>query len=147
MKSILTAATALLASFLPLSACADPDRPAGEASRPVASSQVAAVRVYADWCPNCRALDPKIDSVAAADDWSGVSFVRIDYTKRDKEAAFAEADRLGVGEAVRTHFANGIKTGLLLLVDVESQAVVDLITHKETETDIADRIRAVQSRS
>jgi thiol-disulfide isomerase/thioredoxin len=147
MKSILVATAALFASIVPLSACADPGRSGGEASRPVAASQVAAIRVYADWCPNCRALDPKLDAVAASEDWSTVSFVRIDYTDRDKEAAFAEADRLGVGEAVRTHFANGIKTGLLLLVDVESQAVVDLITHKETETEIADRIRAAQSRS
>jgi hypothetical protein len=79
--------------------------------------------------------------------WSAVSFVRIDYTNRDKEAAFAEADRLGLGEAVRTQFANGIKTGLFLLVDVESQAVVDLSTDKETKAEIADRIRAAQSRS
>ena len=147
MKSILAAATVLFASLLPLSACADPGRPAGEASRPVASSQVAAIRVYADWCPNCRALDPKLDAVAASGDWSAVSFVRIDHTSRDMEAAFAEADRLGVGKAVRTHFANGIKTGLLLIVDVETQAVVDIITHKETEAEISDRIRAAQSQS
>lgn len=147
MNSLLAAVAVLLASIVPLSACADPDRSAGEASRPVAASQVAAIRVYADWCPNCRALDPKLEAVAVSQDWGGVSFVRIDYTNRDKEAVFAEADRLGVGEAVRTQFASGIKTGLLLLVDVESQTVVDLITHKETEAEIVDRIRAAQSRS
>lgn len=144
MKPVLAAASALFASMLPLSACADPDRPAGEASRPVVSSQVAAVRVHADWCPNCRALDPKIEAVAASDDWDGVTFVRIDYTKRDTQALFDEADRLGVGQAVRTHFENGIKTGLLLIVDTQSQAVVDLLTHKETEAEIAGRIRAAQ---
>jgi thiol-disulfide isomerase/thioredoxin len=145
MNSLLAAAAVLLASIVPLSACADPDRSAGEASRPVAASQVAAIRVYADWCPNCRALDPKLEAVTGSQDWGGVSFVRIDYTNRDKEAAFSEADRLGVGEAVRTHFANGIKTGLLLLVDVETQTVIDLVTHQETEAEISDRIRAAQA--
>lgn len=147
MKAISAAAAVLFASLVPLSACADPNRPSGEASRPVASSEIAAVRVYADWCPNCRALDPKLDTVAASGDWDGVSFVRIDYTKRDKDAVFAEADRLGVGPAIRAHFAGGIKTGQLLLVDVDSQAVIDLVTHKETEAGISERIRAAQTGS
>lgn len=145
MKATSMAAIALFASLVPLSACADPNRPAGEASRPVASSEIAAVRVYADWCPNCRALDPKLDAVAASGDWDGVSFVRIDYTKRDKDAVFAEADRLGVGPAIRAHFARGIKTGQLLLVDVESQVIIDVVTHKETEAGISERIRAAQT--
>lgn len=147
MRTFVAVAAALFTAMTPLSACADPDRPAGEASRPVASSDIAAVRVYADWCPNCRALDPKLDAVAASGAWDGVSFVRIDYTKRDKKAVFAEADRLGVGEAVRSHFAGGIKTGQLLLVDVDSQTILDTVTHKETEAGIADRIRAAQSGS
>jgi thiol-disulfide isomerase/thioredoxin len=147
MKALFAAATAMLIAIAPLSACAESSRPAGEASRPVASSEIAAVRVYADWCPNCRALDPKLDAVAASGDWDGVSFVRIDYTKRDREAVFAEADRLGVGPAIRAHFAGGIKTGQLLLVDVQSQAVIDLVTHKETEAGISERIRAAQAGS
>lgn len=147
MNALSAAATLLLASLAPLAACADPNRPAGEASRPVASSEVAAVRVYADWCSNCRALDPKVDAVAASGDWDNVSFVRIDYTKRDKDAVFTEADRLGVGPAIRAHFAGGIKTGQLLLVDVQSQAVISLVTHEETEAGISERIRTAQAGS
>ena len=143
MKALLS--SIILVSLIPLSACAETNRPAGEASRPVATSEIAAVRVYADWCPNCRALDPKLNAVAASGDWDGVSFVRLDYTKRDKDAVFAEADRLGVGPAIRAHFAGGIKTGQLLLVDVASQDVLDLVPHKETEAGIAERILAAQA--
>ena len=143
MKALLS--SIILVSLIPFSACAETNRLAGEASRPVAASEIAAVRVYADWCPNCRALDPKLEAVAASGDWDGVSFVRIDYTKRDKDAVFAEADRLGVGPAIRAHFAGGIKTGQLLLVDVASQDVLGLVTHKETEAGIAERILAAQA--
>ncbi len=139
MRALLAAT--LLAAATPLVAFAEMNRPAGEASRPVAS-EIAAVRIHADWCPNCRALDPKLEAVAAGQNWDGVSFVRIDYTRRDQDAVFAEADRLGVGPAIRAHFAGGIKTGQLLLVDVRRQEVLDLVTHRETEAGIAERIRA-----
>ena len=81
----------------------------------------------------------------ASDAWDAVTFVRIDYTRRDRDAVFAEADALGIGEAIRTHFAGGIKTGLLLLVDIDSQAVVDTMTHRETEAAITARIRQAVS--
>ncbi|MFN3500458.1 MAG: hypothetical protein ACK40A_18850, partial [Pannonibacter indicus] len=77
--------------------------------------------------------------------WEGVTFVRVDYTRRDREAVFAEADGLGIGEAIRNYFPKSIKTGLLLIVDIDTQTVVDVITHKETEAAIADRIRDAQS--
>lgn len=139
--------TALMAtafSLVPLAACAAPTEPPSEASRPVESSQVAAVRVHADWCPNCKALDPKVSAVQSSAEWEGVSFVRIDYTRRDRAAVYAEADQLGIGDAIRTYFAGGIKTGLLLLVDVESQTVVDVLTSKASEAEIAERLRAAQ---
>lgn len=145
LQSIGAAGLACLASLVPLGACAAPSGPPSEASRPVEASQIAAVRVHADWCPNCRALDPKVEKVIASDEWDGVTFVRIDYTRRDRAAVFAEADSLGIGEAIRAHFAGGIKTGLLLLVDIDSQAVIDTMTHKETEAAIAARIRGAVS--
>lgn len=145
LQSIRAAGLAFMVSLIPLGACAAPSGPPSEASRPVEASQIAAVRVHADWCPNCRALDPKLERVIASDVWDGVTFVRIDYTRRDRDAVFAEADSLGIGEAIRTHFAGGIKTGLLLLVDIDSQAVVDTMTHRETEAAITARIRQAVS--
>lgn len=76
------------------------------------------------------------------DAWDGVTFVRIDFTQKDKAAVFAEADALGIGPAVRDYFSSGIKTGLLLLIDIDDQKVVSVIKHKETEAGISDKIRA-----
>lgn len=139
--------SALLAIGLgaaPLAACAAPTEPPSEASRPVESSSLAAVRVHADWCPTCKVLDPKVASVQSSGVWDGVSFVRIDYTRRDRSAVYAEADQLGIGDAVRAYFSGGIKTGLLLLIDVENQTVVDALNSKASEAEIAERILAAQ---
>jgi thiol-disulfide isomerase/thioredoxin len=136
---------AVAVSLLHLTACAGPSGPASEATQPVEGSRVAAVFVHADWCPSCRALDPKLEKVIASDDWQGVTFIRIDFTGRDREAVFSEADKLGIGEAIRSYFSNGIRTGLLLIVDIDHQGVVDVIRHNETEVAIAGRIRDAQS--
>lgn len=133
---------AILVGTASLTACAQGQGSSSVASAPVESSRLAAVRVHADWCPNCRALDPKVDAVQQTDAWEGVTFVRIDFTQRDKDAVFAEADALGIGSAVRGYFSSGIKTGLLLLVDIDDQKVVSVIKHKETEAGISDKIRA-----
>jgi len=145
LQSIRALGITLMASLVPLGACAAPSGPPSEMSRPVEASEIAAVRVHADWCPNCRALDPKVERVIASDSWDGVTFVRIDYTRRDRAAVFAEADSLGIGEAIRAHFAGGIKTGLLLIVDIDSQTVIDTMTHKETEAAITARLRGAVS--
>ncbi len=138
-------AIAIAAGLMPLAACAQATTAPAQASQPIEASKVAAVRVHADWCPNCRALDPKLETVAASQAWDGVSFVRIDYTARNAEAVFAEADTLGIGDALRSHFAAGIKTGQLILIDIASQEVVGVLTHHETPETIADQIRAAQS--
>ena len=138
---------ATLAGLMQLAACAGPSGPPSEASKPVEASRIAAVRVHADWCPNCRALDPKVEEVSASDSWDGVTFVRIDYTSRDKDAVFNEAEALGLRPAIEGYFADGIKTGMLLLIDIESQTVLDVMTHKESAEDIAERLRDAQASS
>lgn len=37
------------------------------------------VHVYADWCPTCRAQDPMIDRVSAADRFRQLVIFRLDY--------------------------------------------------------------------
>ncbi len=123
-----------------LTACAQGKGSSSEITAPVETSQLAAVRIHADWCPNCRALDPKVDAVQQSADWDGVTFVRIDFTQRDKDAVYAEADKLGIGPAIRGYFSSGIKTGLLLLIDIDDQKIVSVIKHKETEAGISAEI-------
>ncbi len=88
------------------------------------TARLAAVLVYADWCGSCKVLDPKVKEAQAAELGDGISFITLDYTARDADAFFAAADNAGVGEAVRAELGDTVKTGVLLLVDVDDKRVV-----------------------
>tara|TARA_R110001632_G_scaffold34398_2_gene87619 strand:- start:1033 stop:1467 length:435 start_codon:yes stop_codon:yes gene_type:complete len=105
---------------------------------------VAAVLVFAEWCPSCKVLDPKVEAARTMLEDDAASFVVLDYTDRDADAFFAQADAAGVGEPVRALFADGVKTGQLLLIDVENQSVIDTITRQASIEDIRERIVATQ---
>lgn len=82
-----------------------------------------AVLVYADWCGSCKVLDPKIEKVKSMGAIPGVEFVVLDYTAKDADAFYADAKAAGVEDAIRTHLNGTIKTGQLLLVDLDDQTV------------------------
>lgn len=106
-------------------------------------TRIAAVLVRADWCPSCRIIEPALERVRAADPVAGVTHLTLDYTARDADALFAMADAAGIGPAVRSVFVNGkIRTGVVLLVDIERQAVVDDLQKSLSAPDMAARIRA-----
>lgn len=107
-------------------------------------ANLAAVLVFAEWCSSCKILDPKLQAVKAADAFPGVSFMTIDYTGRDVDALFAEADKKGVGPAVRTYLADEVKTGWLLLVDLDDNRVVGQVVKSMDEAEIAGAIKATQ---
>lgn len=91
-------------------------------------AKTAAVLVYADWCSSCKTLDPKIEQVKAQGKMAGLKYVTLDYTARDEADFFAQAEAAGVDEAVRTHLDGTIKTGQLLLVDLDDKKVVSIVT-------------------
>jgi len=108
------------------------------------AAPVAAVLVFAEWCPSCKVLDPKVEAARTMVSEEDVSFVLLDYTGRDTDDFFRQADAAGVGESMRGLFADGVKTGQLLLVDVDSQSVLDTITREAGASEIRDRILATQ---
>ena len=63
---------------------------------PAEDTQVLAVLSYASWCGSCKVLDPKIETVRAANDFEGVEFFALDYSARDEAAYFADAETLGI---------------------------------------------------
>lgn len=97
---------------------------------PMDDAKVVAVLSYADWCGSCKALDPKIEAVRAAQIFDGVVFARIDYTDRDADAFFASADALGAKSAFEGEFATDtgdsfkIKTGKLYLISTETGNII-----------------------
>ena len=88
-----------------------------------------AVLVYADWCGSCKVLDPKIKTVKAMGDIAGLEYVTLDYTNKMSNDFFAQAEASNIGVAVKAYFPDGkIKTGQLLLVDIDDQKVIGKVT-------------------
>lgn len=107
------------------------------------TTDVAAALVFAEWCPSCKVLDPKVEAVRASLDRDDVSFVLLDYTNRNSEDFFAQADAAGIGKAVRAKFEAGVSTGQLLLIDIGSQTVEQTITRTASADDIRASILAL----
>lgn len=107
-----------------------------------AAPQVKAVLMYAEWCGSCKILDPKLKAVQAKGAIAGVDYVVLDFTDKNADALFAKADQKGVGPAIRARFADQVKTGLLLLVDVQSGRIVNEVSKAMTEEEIEAALKA-----
>jgi thiol-disulfide isomerase/thioredoxin len=106
-----------------------------------------AVLVYADWCSSCKILDPKIKAVQAMGPMPGVEFVTLDYTDKNADNFYAQAADAGVEAAVRAELDGTIKTGWLLLVDVDDARVVSKVTKADDAAQIATKIKAALAAS
>ena len=145
MRLILAASAAAF-----LSACGQAAVPASEraaVTAPVEDTKVLAVLSYADWCGSCKALDPKVKAVQAANTFDGVEFATIDYTSRDTDAFFADAETLGVTAAMRATFPDKVKTGRLYLVNMDSGEVVGTVDKSMDEAAIAAAITEAASQA
>ena len=132
---------AVAATFM--AACSQAEVPASEraaVTEPAEDTRVLAVLSYADWCGSCKALDPKVQAVRAANTFDGVEFALIDYTSRDANAFFADADTLGIGNAMRATFADNIKTGRLYLVNLDSGELISTVDKSMDEAAITAAI-------
>ncbi len=109
---------------------------------PAEDTRLVAVLSYAAWCGSCKALDPKVNAVRAANTFEGVEFFAIDYTDKNADAYFVDATTLGVADALKTEFAEGIKTGKLYLVDRDSGVIVGRIDKTMDEAAIVSAIQA-----
>tara|TARA_R110000796_G_scaffold63140_6_gene145553 strand:- start:1271 stop:1711 length:441 start_codon:yes stop_codon:yes gene_type:complete len=107
---------------------------------PAEDTQVLAVLSYASWCGSCKVLDPKIETVRAANDFEGVEFFALDYSARDETTYFADAETLGIAETMREIFPEKIKTGQLYLIDRSSGDVLSTVTKSMSEAEIVAAI-------
>jgi thiol-disulfide isomerase/thioredoxin len=138
MRLILAATAATI-----LSACGGASVPASEraaVTAPAEYARVLAVMSFAEWCGSCKALDPKVEAVQQANSFDGVAFAKIDYTSRDADAFFADAETLGIGETMRETFGDTIKTGRLYLVNLETGEVISTIDKSMDEAAITAAI-------
>ena len=126
-----------------MAACGQAEVPASEraaVTAPAEDTKILAVTSHADWCGSCKALDPKVKAVQAANTFDGVEFAIIDYTSRDTDAFFADAETLGVAAAMRATFPDKIKTGRLYLVNLDSGEVVGTVDKSMDEAAITAAI-------
>jgi len=139
----------LIASFtaLLLTGCGNASAPGSTLKEAVADSEairnakMKAVLVYADWCSSCKVLDPAIMKARDLSPMPGVEFVVLDYTEKNETDFYAQAEAAGIEPAIRTYLDGTVKTGLLLLVDVDDGKVIQKITKADTAPAILSKIK------
>jgi len=144
--------TSAFISVLALTACSQAEAPkidtakVEEMTTKVLSTKTKAVLVYADWCGSCKVLDPKIKKVQSMGAISGIELVTLDYTDKDADGFYGQAQAAGVEEAVKSYLDGTIKTGQLLLVDLDDKKVIGKVTKTlepaEILTSLKDAVKA-----
>jgi len=90
----------------------------------VTNAKTKAVLIYADWCGSCKVLDPTVKVAQKMIPFNTVEFVTLDYTAKNDNEFYLAAEAAGVGKAVKTYLNGKVKTGQLLLVDIDDQTVL-----------------------
>jgi len=142
MRSILAASAFIFAAACSGSSVAEPGSIAATTpiTAPMEETSVIAVISYASWCGSCKVLDPKVSSVKSANAFEGVEFFALDYSARDADAFFADAETLGVKDTLEARFEDKIKTGMMFLIDTSTGEIVAEITKDMDEAAIASAI-------
>ncbi len=117
------------------------------AAQSIVGTKTKAVLVYADWCSSCKILDPNIEKAKTMGAIPGLEFVTLDYTAKDEAAFYAQADAAGVGKAMRDFLAGTVKTGQLVLVDIDDQAVRGTVTKTDEPAQIITALKGAVAAS
>lgn len=91
---------------------------------PFPEAKLIAVEVWAEWCPNCKILDPELQRARMGDklDDLPVLFVKLDYTDK---TTIAQSKMLGKALGLEEFMkANGAGTGYLALLDAKTHEEV-----------------------
>ncbi|MGF1527207.1 MAG: thioredoxin domain-containing protein [Candidatus Competibacterales bacterium] len=109
-----------------------------ESDTPSTPPEVIGLLFYADWCGSCKVLDPKLSAVKPQFSGQPVLFTQVDMTDEftvEQSTLFSSA--MGV-EAVFAEHAP--KTGFMLLIDADDNAILDRLTKELSEAELAEKI-------
>ncbi len=126
------------APVTPTSQPGSESNPSGQA-RAAEAPKVIALNFYADWCPGCKALKPKLDEAMKEITGQPCLAVKLDQTDKDSKQAEFMLAVLGLGDLWKEHAG---KTGFVLLVDAKTKKVVSTITYTQEVTEIKSKLTA-----
>jgi len=101
--------------------------------------KVIALQFYADWCPGCKALQPKLDEAMKDAAGQPCLTVKLDQTNKDSHQAEYMLAALGYADLWKD---NAGKTGYVLLVDTKTKKVVATIDSKQEVKQIKSTLMA-----
>ncbi|MGB3542997.1 TlpA family protein disulfide reductase [Rubrivirga sp.] len=108
-------------------------------------ADVYAVVFYADWCGNCRILDPKVMTVWPGFSERPIEMVKLDFTDAETTACSeALAARRGLEDV---YAANAGRTGFVVLVDASSGEEVGRIGARDTVAEIRTKLNSALAQS
>jgi len=108
-----------------------------------AAQEVYLVNLTAEWCPNCKILDPRLDEASAKFKDGSVERIELDFTNgQTMKAAFEEVN----GTMTAGVFADyaGL-TGLAVLVAADSGEKIDCVNRTMTSGAIEMQIEAAKT--
>lgn len=109
-------------------------KPSGTKQAAAAESpKIIALQFYADWCPGCKALKPKLEEAMKDAAGQPCLTVKLDQTDKDSKQAEFMLAALGLGDLWKEHAG---KTGYVLLVDTATKKVVSTITYQQDVKEI-----------
>jgi thiol-disulfide isomerase/thioredoxin len=102
-------------------------------------AKIISVRMYADWCGNCKVLDEKVDKLKTSFDGEPVLFLQLDQTDdfRTKQASML-ASKLSLDRVWNTYKG---RTGMMLLVNADTGELLEEISHTWDSDKIRDTIK------
>ncbi len=131
MKTIRTLTMTLAAATLAVAGIAiaqSGSKPSGTpppARQAAQAPKVIALTFYADWCPGCKALAPKLREVMESSAAQPCLFVKLDQTAKESRQAEYMLAALRLGDLWAEHAGT---TGYVLLVDAKTRKVVSKLT-------------------
>lgn len=133
MKHLITTLAFSILASLPAHAMEQTESTSMDQKAPTAY----VVKVHADWCGTCRALEPRIEALKQEFKGKDVEFVTFDLTSDEtKEASKKLADSKGLADVFRK---NG-KTGTVLVFPAKDPNQAQKLSKKDSEQNFRNAI-------